>query len=1315
MTGQKSSTSTDTEGDEDRIREGQSATLSGTELSDNLNGTNNADVLNGLGGNDNIKGLNGDDDIFAGDGNDFLTGGGGNDFLDGEAGVDTVDYSDEDAKVTVNLSLGTAFDGSGGTDTLSSIENIIGSRFDDTLTGSIDSDTITAGAGDDILDGRAGSDILDGGDGNDTAVYSNASGGVSLTLDGSGADGDGSVDQLISIENIVGSNFADSITGNASGNIILSGSGNDTIDGGDGDDQLEGGLGADVINGGAGDDIIIAGGGADTIDGGTGNDTLFLENIFQVGSDVTSGTVVNLSTGITASDGINTISNFVVTEEDNTSIGGTRTDFADDISTTAKITFGFNAELDNRQDLDQDGIEPGDEDFVRIDLEANTTYTIRFGGLFTDPEPDANAIIPFHVLLSPEGNFLAQAPAAGEAGEEAAELTYTPTVSGTYIIAIRNPGGRYTEDGYSLQVTSSTSVDTVINVENVVGSDQDDSITGSSSPNALTGGAGNDILVGLGGSDNLSGGSGSDTLRGGTGNDFLAGGDGRDILDGGAGVDTIDYSGELQGVYLELGLGSSRTAAGSVDTLIDIEIINGTNLSDTLLGDGAGNVFDGLNGDDFLAGAGGADTLTGGLGNDTIEGGSGDDTLTGGDGNDILRGGDGNDIITGGLGDDTLDGGAGQNRYEFSGEWGADTVTATGSVNVIVIDDPAANINFVPSGGDDLRITVNGKLTSSVLVQDYFGNEGRFRIVDQAGEVINASGAGTTQLLAHGIGVDETVSAQVGEALNPDDFYTFTAPTNGSITASITGAVAGTIVQFLDASGTSQASMTVDSSGTATASIPVSVSANYFVSVSGTSETAYSLDMSFSAQSTGDSVDNPTLVELPLLLESVVLDSVSNPSEVYRVIAPEDMTLVVNTSLVTGDLDVRLYDDDGNLLKESATVGSTAEGLSFDVQKGDAYIVEIVARDSSVTANVQLTLEDVEDTGANSSIATAEQIDFDTSVSGSAGLEPNFADYYSFTVETAGDVSIALTGLQADLGLDLFDSDGVRIGQAQTGGTLELLTQTLSAGTYFIGVVAQATSEASTYELNVAFSVPDASDTLSSATSFGGLPLSVTQTVGEGSDAADYYSYAATEDGVVNVRLSELGGNIGLETFNQNGVRTASDELANALDKSVTIAVQAGQTYFFGASPSSDGASGTYTLEADFASDAGQTISAPTNIDPNFSRVEGMGFGLDSDDNFRIISADSGSLTVDVSDATVPVDLHLYTADGTRLVSSRNSGIADEQITFDLEANTAYIIAVSPTTSSDEGFYKIDSSFSISSSSQASASVAVVDENAVGS
>lgn len=132
---------------------------------------------------------------------------------------------------------------------------------------------------------------------------------------------------------------------------------------------------------------------------------------------------------------------------------------------------------------------------------------------------------------------------------------------------------------------------TLVNVENVIGSDFDDDLRGDANSNELTGGLGDDILAGKKGADRLIGGNGSDELRGGSGDDFMDGGNDADLLLGGKGDD----------------------------------ILNG--------GDGIDELHGG-DGDDILNGGGSRDSVFGDDGNDTIlitESSFGDDIDGGGD------------------------------------------------------------------------------------------------------------------------------------------------------------------------------------------------------------------------------------------------------------------------------------------------------------------------------------------------------------------------------------------------------------------------------------------------------------------------------------------------------------------------------------------------------------------------------------------------------------------------------------------------------------------------------------------------------------
>ncbi|CAH0356480.1 calcium-binding protein [Sphingobium sp. CECT 9361] len=206
----------------------------------------------------------------------------------------------------------------------------LGSSAADTLLGTAKADLLIGGAGrdwlngmasDDMLAGGGGADILMGGSGKDTASYADASSGVTVSLKVPATNtGDAAGDSFSQIENLMGSAYADRLTGNSSVNVIFGLEGNDvlyglggadTLNGGDGNDRLEGGTHNDILIGGAGADILIGGSGYDKLTGGSGADTFVLTGISDIVDTITDFQHGVDKIGLTTAFGIGSIGDLI--------------------------------------------------------------------------------------------------------------------------------------------------------------------------------------------------------------------------------------------------------------------------------------------------------------------------------------------------------------------------------------------------------------------------------------------------------------------------------------------------------------------------------------------------------------------------------------------------------------------------------------------------------------------------------------------------------------------------------------------------------------------------------------------------------------------------------------------------------------------------------------------------------------------------------------------------------------------------------------------------------------------------------------------
>lgn len=251
---------------------------------DRLDGGPGSDVLAGQDGNDRLEGGVGSDGFDGGPGNDRISGGPGT----GPVGLDVVLYTNAEGPVRVDLAAGTA--SGDGSDVLSGIDTVGGSRFDDVLLGD---------ASVNFLSGEGGNDVLDGRGGDDSALFGDV--GVNANLATGTSVGEG-LDQLKNLEGLIGSHQDDTLTGNGGTNYLAGSDGNDTIAGGSGEDRVYGDKGNDNLDGGPQDDILGGNAGNDVLVGGGGlQDTVSYLSAQR-------GVQADLATGQATGEGSDTLS-----------------------------------------------------------------------------------------------------------------------------------------------------------------------------------------------------------------------------------------------------------------------------------------------------------------------------------------------------------------------------------------------------------------------------------------------------------------------------------------------------------------------------------------------------------------------------------------------------------------------------------------------------------------------------------------------------------------------------------------------------------------------------------------------------------------------------------------------------------------------------------------------------------------------------------------------------------------------------------------------------------------------------------------------
>ncbi len=727
---------------------GESGDIEGSDtVNDKLTGTDLAEVILGFGGDDTLTGLGGDDTLNGGAGSDLLIGGkGGDKLIGGDAndpddmqGIDTISYAASAEGVTINLRDGTAMGGDAEGDELGDdIENVMGSMYDDTITGTDDvtlgnriwglggmdrlyggegPDTLSGGAGDDMLDGGdeddiliggPGADALTGGAGDDTASYAGSMMGVTVRFHAmqamhGDAEGDTFVDTTTNTYTVLDEDEEEqdmtetvpdviNLTGSGGDDILAGDSRDNEIRGGGGNDRLYGGPGGnykndsnnDMMYGGAGHDHVFGGKGGDMLDGGAGKD-----NLWGNGG-------VNTYYGGPGSDTIHASREDVDVAARGTAavvIDGHGGEDAEDATGSAIMKNSI-------RDMDTLSFA----NFMDEMLEDGTGITLDLETAHADIVKRID-----HVIGTAERDVLTGTNDAPETieGGDGRDTLVGGTESGDTVSYASSDRGVRVQLGDGTESNPSgghASGDTISGFENATGSAHGDDLTAHNEGSTLKG---------LDGDDELNGGAGNDTLEGGAGADELDGGiqDRTADTEANEQENTLSYAGSSAGVRINL---DALTFSGGDAEGDEIETYDYIDDMGTTTGD---NPTD----DDEEIEVATFRHVTGSHHDDHLTGDRFDNKLVGNDGDDTLRGREGSDHLVGGKGADMMDGGTARGArpgadtdedwVDYSGMTAVTVNLATGmGMAGPAMGDTLANIEVVwGSSKGDTFIASQGK------------------------------------------------------------------------------------------------------------------------------------------------------------------------------------------------------------------------------------------------------------------------------------------------------------------------------------------------------------------------------------------------------------------------------------------------------------------------------------------------------------------------------------------------------------------------------------------------------------------------------
>ena len=438
----------------------------------------------------------------------------------------------------------------------------------------------------------------------------------------------------------------------------------------------------------------------------------------------------------------------------------------------------------------------------------------------------------------------------------------------------------------------------------------------------------------------------------------------------------------------------------------------------------------------------------------------------------------------------------------------------------------------------------------------------------------------------------------------------------------------------------------------------------------------------------GNSIAAATTIEVPQTLAASVGFG-ADTTDVYRVIAPTTGTLVVQVGNLGQDVDVYVFNSLGNQIGRSENANTENEQALVSVIGGATYYVEVrpfQSAQSNYSLSVDIQAATTSDAG--NSFDAARIYDINQDFAGTVGYGTDSNDFFKFVAPADGLFSARMTGLTADLDLYLYDIHGNRLAAPfATGTTAETVSQAMSAGDVYYLRIAPFQGAASAYNVDLSFQATgnaiDAADD-GNNTRLGAiettLPFARLDSTGFGADTRDYFKFTAAANGTVTIDLTGLKGDLDLLLYNAAGAVVARSEQSDAASEQIVFQVTIGAQYTIGVEPY-QGDRSVYRLAAVFEADAPDTdgsFAAARTINAQATINDKVGYGLDSDDYYRIVAPADGILVVELSGLKADLDLELFNVQGQSLDLSQLTGRQDEIVGAVVAAGQTYYVRVNP-------------------------------------